>query len=99
MARSKKMSVYTREFILMLLDKQLERYGVTWEECEEIYKKTNVPSYYQYSFKTPEEFEEWKAFCIEQMKNSKERITKKRAEGAFAMFNASYGLIKKYKDA
>lgn len=99
MPKTKKLSVSSSEFIFMLLDKQLEKHGTTWKECEEIYKETGIPPYYQYSFKTEEEFEDWKSFCIDQMRNSRERFSKKRAEKAFTLFDASFGLIKEYEDA
>lgn len=84
---------------MMLLDKQLEPYGVTWMECEEIHKLGGKPPYHQYTFKTPEEFEAWKNFCIEQMRNTKEKLSKKRAEKEFYWLQATYGLKEEYRHA
>jgi hypothetical protein len=91
-----KLSIKSKEFLYRLLDKQVERYGVTWEECEEVYKKSGVPAYEQYSFKTEDEFNEWKNFCINEMRKSKEKIPKKTAEDAFMWFNLNYGLKQDY---
>ena len=84
---------------MMLLDKQLEPYGITWMECEKIYKAGGKPPYHQYTFKTKEEFEAWKDFCIQQMRNSKERLSKKRAEKEFYWLHATYGLKEEYRHA
>lgn len=51
--------------------------------------------YQFYTFKSLYEYEEWKAFCIREMKN-KLKITEAQAEKEFAWLNLQYGLKQKY---
>lgn len=53
-----------------------------------------VPWYQYYTFKTKEQFEDWKTFCI--LKIMKCGYTKEHAEREFAWFNLGYGLKQEY---
>jgi hypothetical protein len=57
------------------------------------YKK--VPWYRYYTFKTEDQFEEWKSFCILEMV-SKLKMSKAEAESEFAWLNLKYGLKQEY---
>ncbi len=54
-----------------------------------------VPWYQHYTFKTEEQFESWKSFCILELV-SKLKMTKKQAEEEFNWLNLQYGLKQEY---
>jgi hypothetical protein len=54
-----------------------------------------IPWYQYCTFKTEEQFESWKAFCILEL-ISKLKMTKEQAEEEFNWMNLNYGLKQEY---
>ena len=54
-----------------------------------------IPWNQYYTFKTEEQFQEWKSFCILEIV-SKLKVSKKEAESEFNWLNLMYGLKQEY---
>lgn len=55
-----------------------------------------IPWYQHYTFKSKQEFNEWKEFCINLFRKEL-KMTKIQAEKKFAWFNLCYGLKQDYE--
>ncbi len=91
-----KLSIKSKEFSDMLINKQLEKYGVTMQDIPEDGSVEGEVWYQYYTFDSKEEYESWKNFCVESMMNSKEKLSKAKAAREFAWFNLSFGLKQNY---
>lgn len=94
---------YTHEqAIIAMINKSLEKYGIDFayikENQSKIKQETGKEWYQVYTFDTPEEYENWKQFCIEIMtkKLRPYNLSKKRAEKEFQWINLSFGLTQTY---
>ncbi len=85
----------------ILVGKQLEKYGVTYDYVKEHQQKIKDEHgcewYQYYTFDTKEEFESWQEFCVDfLMKNITPKISRANAEAEFAWLNLSVGLKQAY---
>lgn len=94
---------YTHEqAILAMINKSLEKYGINYEYIKEnqvkIREERGQEWFQVYTFATPEEYENWKQFCIEIMtkKLRPYNLSKKKAEKEFQWINLSFGLTQTY---
>lgn len=94
-----KLSIKSKEFSDMLINKQLEKYGVTVEDIKKLpeHKVEGELWCLHYTFDSKEEFENWKKFCINAIMKSKENKSKEGAVEWFNWFNLSYGLKHNYE--
>lgn len=93
-----------RDAIRAMINKSLEKYGIDYEYIKEnqtkIREKTGKEWFRVYTFDTPEEFTEWKKFCIEIMtkKLRPYNLSPSRAEQEFKTLNSVFGLTQTYLD-
>ena len=80
------------EIIKILIDKELEPYGVTIEKVLETPKINDIPWYDYYTFKSDEEYYNWRDFCIETIRKEIPNCTKTMAEKEFSWVVLSWGL-------
>lgn len=80
------------ETLTVLINKMLEKYNIDIDYVINNPNIENVPWYQYYTF-TKEEHDQWKEFFINHVtKECKPKLTKKRAESAFAWFDLRWGL-------
>lgn len=96
-----------QQVIEACINKELEPYGVTYEDVKKgrkvkffdffkyITNKKEIPWYQQYTFNSKEEYESWKEFCIKLFRKEL-KLTKKAAEKEFIWFDLNYGLKQNY---
>ena len=97
----KKYKFPSTELIDLLIDKQLEKYGVTCKQIKEILNgKINGENWYQYyTFDTQEEYNNWKKFCLDILSNHiTPKLHKSRIEIEFAMLDLMCGLKRNYEE-
>jgi hypothetical protein len=100
MEKKKKYKLSSTELIDLLIDKELEPYGVTCEEMRALPEgKINGVHWYQhYTFNTPEEYNAWKEFCIDILsKQITPKLHKSIVEREFAMLDLMWGLKRNYE--
>ena len=71
MEKKKKYKLSSDDLVHLLLNKQLEKYGVTITDILKLpdNKIDGVYWYQYYTFDSEEEFNEWKEFCIDILTN------------------------------
>ena len=80
-----------------IIEKELESHGV---DCEYVLKNqeiNNKPWYNHFTFRTEEEYENWKSFSINLLMK-KLKYNKTFAIKQFAMIDLNYGLKRDYED-
>ena len=92
----KKLSVKDPLFFQRLITKQLEKYNVDYQFVVDNPKIEGKDWFRFYTFDNPKEYEDWKQFCIEELMNSKEKLTLQQAENEFAYLDLKHGLSQKY---
>ena len=93
--KTKKISYNSEEFLTKIIQKQLDLHGAKFEDIKALVdgKLPNGEFWYQhYKFNTKEQFENWKQFCITELRNSRERLSKKRAQEIFMWIDLQWGL-------
>lgn len=99
-SKQTKISYHTEEFLTKVIQKQLDLHGAKYEEIKNM-KDGKMPNgefwYHHYKFETKEQHTEWKKYCIEELRNSKERPTKKRAEQIFMWIDLQWGLKQQWE--
>lgn len=89
----------TQEVLEACINKELELYNTNIEAVESLtdtgFFNEEIPWYHYYTFNTPEEFNNWKDFCINLFRKEF-KMSKKEAEKEFSWFNLSYGLKQNY---
>ena len=102
MEKKKKYRISGTELSLLLVDKELEPYGVTAQQMIDLPDgKANGENWYQYyTFNTPEEFNIWKEFCLDILSNNvTPKLPKKLVESNFAMLDLMWGLKRNYDES
>jgi hypothetical protein len=96
--RTKKISYRDPEFARMLIQKELDFHGASFDEVKDLPdgKINGTPWYLFYTFDKPEQYEEWKEFCIKEFMNTRERLSRARAIHEFSWLDLSYGLKQEY---
>lgn len=93
--KPKRISYHTEEFLKKVIQKQLDLHGAKFEEIQQL-PEGRMPNgefwYQHYKFETKEQHAEWKAYCIQELRNSRERLTKERAEKVFMWIDLQWGL-------
>lgn len=96
MEKKKKYRLQSAELVDLLIDKELEKYGVTCSQMRELGVGGTVhgtPWFSYYTFDTEEEYNQWKSFCIDILRNHvTPKLSLKRAETQFALVNLMWGL-------
>ena len=91
----KKLSYNDPEFVRRIMQKQLDIHGAKYEDIIALPegKMPNGKHWYQhYVFETREQYEEWKEFCIRELRNTRERLSRRDANKMFAWIDLQYGL-------
>ena len=92
---TKRLSYNSEEFLKRIIQKQLDLHGVRIEDIMAL-PDGKVPSgewwFHHYKFNTVEQYEEWKRFCIHELRNSRERLSRKKAEDVFRWIDLQWGL-------
>lgn len=93
--KAKRLSYNSAEFLQLLIQKQLDLYNVKFEDVKAL-PEGKMPNgewwFHHYTFETKEQYEEWKQFCISELRNSRERLSKKKAEAVFRWIDLQWGL-------
>jgi hypothetical protein len=93
--KEKRLSCRSEELLIKLIQKQLDLHGAKFEDIKAT-KDGKLPNgefwYQHYTFETKEQYEDWKEFCITELRNSRERLSKNRAEEAFRWIDLQWGL-------
>ena len=101
MGKKKKYKLPSTELVDLLIDKELEKYGVTSKQIREIPDgKVNGENWYQYyTFDSKEETDNWKKFCLDILSNHvTPKLHKSRIEREFAMLDLMWGLKRNYDE-
>lgn len=80
-----------------IINKQLELYNVDYNYVVKNKEIEGKPWYIYYTFKTKEDFDNWKNFSIKLMINNL-KYNKEYSKKTFEMINFNYGLKKDYED-
>ena len=91
----KKLSYHHEDFLKKVIQKQLDLHNVKFEDIQVLPegKMPNGTYWFQYYvFETKEQYEDWKQFCINELRNSRERLSKKKAEDVFRWIDFQWGL-------
>lgn len=91
----KKLSYNSDDFLRRVIQKQLDLHGVDFDYIMSLSdgKLPNGKYWYQhYVFETREQYEEWKEFCIRELRNTRERLSKRNANKIFNWIDLQYGL-------
>ena len=89
------------DLIHLLLNKQLEKYGVTITDILKLPdNKINGVYWYQYyTFDSEEEYDKWKDFCIDILTNHvTPKLPKKLVESNFSWIDLMWGLKRNYEE-
>lgn len=91
----KRLSYHNAEFLKNLVQKELDLHNAKFEDVQAL-PEGRMPNgehwFHYYTFETKEQFEDWKQFCITELRNSRERLSKKRAEEVFRLIDLQWGL-------
>ena len=93
--KTKKLSYKSDELLRKLIQNQLDLHGAKFDDVVALPegKLPNGENWYQhYTFATEEQFNAWKTYCITELRNTKERPSKKRAEEIFMWIDIQWGL-------
>lgn len=83
----------------LMINKQLEKYGINFNNVKDYPEFNGVPWYQNFTFDSKDEFEQWKEYCIHLMTHKiSPRFTLKSAEKEFMWFNLMFGLKLNYND-
>lgn len=96
---AKKISVQDPEFARRVIQKELDFHGASFDDVKALTDgklPNGTPWYQHYTFDTPEQYQEWKDFCIAEYRNTKEKYTVTMAEQAFMWLDLTYGLKQTY---
>ena len=86
----------TKEEVLKAcINKELEKYGISYEYVKFFPPANEVKWYQYYTFDTPEEYDNWKKFCINLFRKEL-KMSKKVAEEQFMWLDLNYGLKQTY---
>ena len=99
MEKNKKYHLRSTELISILINKELEPYNTTYEEVIEIPDGKIGEKYWYnyYTFKTEEEYNNWKDFCIDILTHyTTPKIPKSLIIKEFSMFDLMWGLKQEY---
>jgi hypothetical protein len=91
----KKYKLPSDELLNLLLNKQLEPYNITVEDLMKLPEgKINGVWWYEYyTFKTVEDYNIWKNFCVDILRNhTTPKLDKRRIEKEFSMLDLMWGL-------
>lgn len=89
MSKKKIYKLGSEELIKLLIDKQLSKYKITYENV----KGRKDAWYQEYTFDSKEEYLEWKQFCLDVLsKQVKPKLTKEMVIKEFNFFDLCYGL-------
>jgi hypothetical protein len=86
------------EVLKLIIDKELEPYGVTKEFVTENVEIEGAPWYEYYTFNSEEEYNNWKKFSIELIAKEIQPRNKKVALKEFVMLDLMWGLKHNYKE-
>ena len=93
--KTKRISYKSEEFLVKLIQNELDLHGAKFEDVKAL-PEGRMPNgewwFTFYKFETKEQYEAWKQFCITELRNSRERLTKKRAQEVFTWIDLQYGL-------
>lgn len=79
-----------KQLVVDLINKQLEKHGVTYDELIGAYKIADV-YWYDYYTLTTQEFEEWKDWAEKEIKK-RTKWSKKKIDSELGMFILTFGL-------
>jgi hypothetical protein len=91
----KKLKIGDPKIIEQFINKELENYGVTMEDVKNYPDGIieGLPWYQYYTFKTHDDHDEWKNWCIDFLKTQvTPKLRKDRINVEFAWFDLMYGL-------
>lgn len=95
----RKLSYNSIDFIRKVIQKELDLHGAEFDYIMSL-KDGRLPNgkfwYQHYVFDTEEQFEEWKQFCLKELRNTRERLSRRNAEKVFTWINLQYGLKQQY---
>lgn len=83
------------EFLQKLVQKELDLHNAKFEDIQALPdgRMPNGEWWYQhYKFDTREQYHEWKQYCITELRNTRERLSKARAEKVFMWIDLQWGL-------
>lgn len=93
--KAKRLSYNSFEFLQKLVQKELDLHGAKFEYVKSL-PEGRMPNgewwFHHYVFETQEQYEEWKRFCITELRNSRERLSRKKAEDVFRWIDLQWGL-------
>lgn len=95
----KKYKLPSTELVDLLIDKQLEKYGVTCKQMRELPdgKIDGVHWYEYYTFLDDEEYTKWKEFCLDVLSNQiTPKLPKAKVIEEFGMLDLMWGLKRNY---
>lgn len=101
MEKKKKYKLPSTELVNLLIDKQLEKYGVTCKQMRELPdgKIEGKDWYDYYTFDSEEEYNKWKEFCLDVLSNQvTPKLPKRLVETEFAMLDLMWGLKRNYEE-
>lgn len=97
----KKYKIKSEELTHLLLNKQLEKYGVTIADILKLpeNKIDDVNWYQYYTFDSEEEFNEWRDFCIDILTTHvTPKLPKKLIQSTFSWIDLMWGLKRNYEE-
>jgi len=93
MSKEKKLSRNDPKVFETLINKELEKYGVSYDYIKNNQEFDGVPWYQYYIFNSQEEYEKWKSFCKEFLqKKVTPKMTNKEFNNWWPSFDLCYGL-------
>lgn len=97
--KTKKISYNSLEFIKKVIQKELDIHGAKFEDIQAL-PEGMFPDgtfwFHFYTFDNQEQYEEWKKFCIDELRKTREISSKKSAEKVFSFLDLTYGLRRNY---
>ena len=88
-----------KQAIEMMINKELEPYGVNIKDVRKNPEINGEPWYIHYTFKTEKDYEKWKKYCINLMLHQVDLpLTEEQAKLEFSFFALNYGLKCDYVD-
>lgn len=93
--KTKRLSYNSDELLQKLVQKELDLYNVKFEDIVAL-PEGRMPNgewwFHHYVFETEEQYNEWKQYCITELRNTRERLSKKRSEDVFRWIDLQWGL-------
>ena len=88
-----------RQAAEMMINKELQPYGVTIEDVKKNPEIDGEPWYVHYTFKIEKDYEKWKRYCKNLMTNQVDLpLSKGEIDREFSFFALNYGLKCDYID-